>query len=236
MIRRKDFQFLSGQNLTGLALAIGLAASLNPLCAGQRPDLSGQWKLNPAESDSSTQRVHEAIQNSQTINRPMGTGYPGAGVPMGRTPMGGVPMGGGPRGRIPGSDIPPTATNPQNNDLDEPNLDALARQPQHLSIGEQADKITLTDQDDHAQTLYPDGKKHKQQTPDGQSHTMKTRWQGNSLVSETSLGREGKLWETYRLRQDGQQLEVEFRLNNSRLSMPLTVRSVYDRADKASNK
>jgi hypothetical protein len=111
-------------------------------------------------------------------------------------------------------------------------LDQLATNSKQLTIEQDDKQTTIANDAGQTKNLYTDGKKHKEAGSSGHSTTVKARWEGDRLVAESKLGHSGKLTETYELSPDGKQLYVVARLDNSRLSAPLVIRRVYDRADE----
>ena len=45
--------------------------------------------------------------------------------------------------------------------------DRLAANPKYLRIDQRSDQVVVIDDSDHAQTFYPDGKKHDDKDADG---------------------------------------------------------------------
>ena len=231
-------------------LAVAVAGSSRLALAGDKsdaPHLSGKWTYNASQSDNAQQKVQEAEQNSRMSQRGSGGGggypggggpypngggypgtdYPGGGVGMGR---GGVGMGGmggpggmgrGGMGRGPGGVA-------QSEGINGEDLDSLATDPKALTIDQNDKQISVTDDADHSENLYPDGKKHKGDDSSGPKTSIKTHWSGNRLVAESKLGHSGKLIETYELSPDGKKLYYTSELDSSRLASPLIIRRVYD--------
>ena len=106
--------------------------------------------------------------------------------------------------------------------------DRLAETPKFLRVDHQDKQVVVADDSNRAQTFYPDGKKHDEKDVNGKKTTTKTEWQGDMLVAETKLDRSTKLTQSFRLSDDGKQLYVISRLENSSLQGPVTVRRVYD--------
>ena len=105
----------------------------------------------------------------------------------------------------------------------------LAETPKFLQVDQKPDQVVITDDSDHARTLYLDGKKHDDKDEDGKKvSTTKTEWQGDTLVAETKLDHGTKLTQSLRLSDDGKQLYVVSRLENSSLQGPVTIRRVFD--------
>ncbi len=126
---------------------------------------------------------------------------------MGRRPSGGASQGGGMAGA----------------DLEE-----LAADPKILRIEQNEQQVSIAADAGRTKTLYPDGKKHKEQGSGEKTTAIKTHWDGERLVAESKMGHSGKLTETYELSPDGKQLYVTSRLDGPHLAAPLTIRRVYD--------
>jgi hypothetical protein len=221
--------------LLAAALVAGLATLARIALAEGNTHLAGTWNFNQGQSDDASQKVHDAELStedrgggSQGGGYPSGGGYPGGGYPGvggigfpgGRGGIGG-PMGrGGRRGGGAAQPAPPS----------HQDLERLAATPKTLRIEQDEKKITITDEAGQIRNLYPDKKKHKETDSSGQETAIKTHWDNGRLIAESKLGHSGKLAETYELSQDGKQLYVISQLDNSRLSSPLVIRRVYDRA------
>jgi hypothetical protein len=95
--------------------------------------------------------------------------------------------------------------------------------------------VVVIDDSDHAQTYYPDGKKHEDKDADGKKVTTKTDWQGDTLVAEEKLTHSGKLTRTFRLSDDGKQLYIVSRLEDPSLQGPVSIRRVYDLSKAAAH-
>jgi hypothetical protein len=242
--------------ITMLPLALGLlavAGSPSVALASDKPEaphLAGKWTLNANQSDNAKQKVDEAEQNSQMSQRGSGGnypaggtggGYPGTDYPAGGNSGGGYPGGGGMGRGGGGMGGPgmggmgrggmgrgPGGGTAQGGGINGEDLDSLATDSKALTIDQNDKQISITDDADHTETLYADGKKHKGDDSSGDKTGIKTHWNGNRLVAESKLGHSGKLAETYELSADGKQLYVTSELDNSHLSSPLVIRRVYD--------
>ena len=105
---------------------------------------------------------------------------------------------------------------------------ALAANPKYLRIDQRSDHIVVSDDSDHAQTFYPDGKKHDDKDADGKKFSTKASWEGGALVAETKLPHSEKLTQTFRVSEDGKQLSVITRFEAPSLGGPVSIRRVYD--------
>ena len=114
------------------------------------------------------------------------------------------------------------------NTVSSEDWDRLAENPKFLHLDQRSDQVVVTDDSDHTQTFYPDGKKHDDKDENGKKVSTKTEWQGDTLVAETKLDHSTKLTQSFRLSEDGKQLYVTLRLENSSLQAPVSIRRVYD--------
>jgi hypothetical protein len=217
-------------------VACFLAASLVGVARAQdKAQLTGHWNFNQDQSDDADQKVHDAQQNSQHSANNGGGGYPGSGggypgggggypgggggYPggMGRGGMGGGGMGRG-RGGMGNGSV----------GVSSQEWDRLAENPKFLRIDQRSDQIVVIDDADHAQTFYPDGKKHDDKDAEGRKISTKASWQGGAFIAETKLPHSEKLTQTFRISDDGKQLFVITRFEASSLYGPLSIRRVYD--------
>jgi len=219
------------------AAAFFLAVSLAGVArAGEnQPKLGGRWQFNKDQSDDAQQKVSDAQSNQRGGNNSgggypggsSGGGYPGSGGGWpgggGGWPGGGGGMGRGGMGRRGGQQA-----NRGGSTVTAEDWDRLAETPKFLRLDQQSDKVVVTDDQDNAQTFYPDGKKHEDKDVNGKKITTKTEWQGDMLVAETKLDHSTKLVQSFRLSDDGKQLYVTSRLENSSLQGPVSVRRVFD--------
>jgi hypothetical protein len=225
-----------------LAGSAGVALASDKSDKADAPRLAGKWTFNESQSDNAKQKIQEAEQNSQVSQRgsggsyPSGGGYPGTDYPGGGNPgggggigmgRGGIGMGGGGMGRG-GMGRGPSGRAAQDGAINGEDMDTLATDPKALTIDQNEKQVSVTDDTDHTENLYPDGKKHKGDDTSGDKTGIKTHWNGNRLVSESKLGHSGKLTETYELSPDGKQLYVTSELDSSHLTGPLIIRRVYD--------
>jgi hypothetical protein len=238
-------------------LACCLVAALAAVSrAADKPDLSGNWNLNSKQSDDAQAKIRDAQEHSSISRRRSGGGYPGGDPNGGRYPGGGgggmpgtdYPGGGssgvgigGPMGGV-GIGVPiggigrrgRGGAGREGSEISGEEWEALAATAKTLKIEQREKQIVLRDDSDNSQTLYPDGKKHKEENLQGKKVSTKTEWEGDRLTTESKLGHSGKFTETYRLSAEGKQLEVISRLEDPALAVPLTIRRVYDRASAPS--
>jgi hypothetical protein len=226
--------------MTTCVVAAAVAGLITVSRAADKPGLAGKWSFNADQSDDANSQIQKAEQNSSSSgNYPgggstAGGGYPGGGYPGGGYPGGGYPggrggigmggIGGGGMGRG-GRGQRSAGQGPSSEDLEK-----LARDPKTLTISQDDQKLSIVDDNGDVNTLYPDGKKHKQQDANGDTVEYKTHWDDQRLVAESKLKHSGKLTSTYELSPDGKQLFLTTRLDNSALAAPLIIRRVYDKA------
>ena len=218
--------------------AVFLVASLTGVArAGDnQPKLTGRWQFNKDQSDDAQQKITDAQSTQRPANN-SGGGYPGGGTGGGYPgggggwpggggggwPGGGGGMGRGGMGRRGGQQANRGST------VSAADWDRLAENPKFLQVDQKSDQVVLTDDSDHTQTLYLDGKKHDDKDENGKKvSTTKTEWQEDTLVAETKLDHGTKLTQSFRLSDDSKQLYVVSRLENSSLTGPVTVRRVFD--------
>ena len=235
----KSFSF--AVKSVGLTAAFFLAMSLAGVArAGDnQPKLNGRWQFNKDQSDDAQQKISDA-QNSQRSPNNSGGGYPGGGTgggypgggggwpgggggyPGGGGGWPGGGMGRGGMGRRGGQQANRGST------VSAADWDRLGENPKFLQVDQKSDQVVVTDDSDRAQTFYPDGKKHDDKDTNGKKVSTKTDWQGDALVAETKLDHSTKLTQSFRLSDDGKQLTVISRLENSSLQGPVSIRRVYD--------
>jgi len=150
---------------------------------------------------------------------------------MGRVGVGGI---GGMGGPYPGGGMGRGGRQSNRGDaISSEEWDRLSASPKYLRIDQRSDQVVVTDDSEHAQTFYPDGKKHDDKDPEGRKISTKGSWEGDAFIAETKLPHSEKLTQTFRVSQDGKQLYVTTRFEAPMLAGPLTIRRVYD-ATKAS--
>ena len=207
-----------------------------------QPKLSGRWEFNKDQSDDAQKKISDARQNSQRGSNNSGGGYPGGGggggggYPGGGGGGGGYPGGGGGYpgggGGWPGGGGRMGRRGGQGNrsgsNVSSEDWDRLAENPKFLRLDQRSDQVVVTDDSDHAQTFYPDGKKHDDKDANGKKVSTKTEWQGDTLVAETKLDHSTKLTQSFRLSDDGKQLYVTSRLENPSLQGAVSIQRVYD--------
>ena len=232
MRRTYNFSLVGLISTTVVLFAIALPGVAR--AGDSQPKLTGRWQFNKEQSDDAQQKISDA-QHSERTTANSGGGYPGGGYPGGG---GGWPGGGGGYpggGGLPGGGMGRGGMGRRGgqqanrgNTVSAEAWDRLGHDPKFLQIDQKSDQVVVTDDSDHAQTFYLDGKKHDDKDENGKKlSTTKTEWQGDTLLAETKLDHGTKLTQSYRLSDDGKQLTVVSRLENSSLQGPVTVQRVY---------
>jgi hypothetical protein len=214
-----------------------LAALLVVVARAQdKAQLTGHWNFNKDQSDDAEQKVHDAQANSQRgANNGSGGGYPGSGggYPgggggMGRGGMGGIGGIGGMGGMGGGMGRGRRGMGNPGGGVSSQELSRLAQNPKFLRIDQRSDQFVVIDDSDHAQTFYPDGKKHNDKDADGKKISTKASWEGGAFIAETKLSHSEKLTQTFRMSEDGKQLHVITRFEASSGNGSVSIRRVYD--------
>jgi hypothetical protein len=205
--------------------AIGAILLLLPAAvASQAPvDLSGKWTLDTYLSDNP-----EQIAAALRIDTGQGGGEAlfgeaGAAGAFGRS-------GGGRRGSGRGGDV----QSRQPSADEQKRIDELTQQlrypPTALTIAQSPAGVTLTDDQNRAQTLAPTGRREKQ-TVGSATLDVTTRWEGPQLVSEQDLGGGRLLRSTYSIVPTTRQLLVRIAIDRTPgRPGPFEIRFVYNRA------
>ena len=228
--------------------AFFLAAALVAVArAGDKAQLTARWNYNASQSDDADQKVHEAqVNNEHSIsdaagggaNPGVGPGYPGDDVGGGYPTIGGMGgrggMGGG-MGGMGGGMGRGSRQGTRGPEVTSEEWDRLAENPKYLRIEQHSDQVLVSTDSDTGQTFYPDGKKHEDKDESGKKITTRTNWESNSLIAETKTSRSQKITQTFRLSDDGKQLYVTTRFEDSALKGPVTIRRAYDRAKSQAN-
>ena len=198
---------------------------LLPIAAtGQGPvDLSGKWTLDTALSDGPEQ-IAAAIR--------IDVGQGGGESLFGESGRGGAARGtGGRRGADP---RPGGGQNPRPSADEQKRIDELTERlrypPTALTIAQTPDAIAITDEQQRAWTLTPNGKREKQAVGSA-SLDVATRWEGPQLVSEQDLGGGRLVRSTYSIVPTTRQLLVRIAIDRTPgFPGPFQIRLVYNRA------
>jgi hypothetical protein len=235
---RRIYNFALISLICGVVILLAIALPAVVRAGDSQAKLSGRWQFNKEQSDDAQQKITDAQSNQRTTAN-SGGGYPGGGGGGGTG--GGYPGGGGgwpgggggyPGGGGMGRGGMGRRGGQQANrgsTVSAEDWDRLGQTSKLLQIDQKSDQLVVTDDSAHAQTYYLDGKKHDDKDDNGKKiSSTKTEWQGDTLQAETKLEHGTKLTQSFRVSDDGKQLTVVSRLENSSLQGPVTVRRVYD--------
>ena len=103
---------------------------------------------------------------------------------------------------------------------------AIMEAPDRLTITRTESLVIVTTGDGRTTRLSPDGKKIKDEST---GIERKTKWDGNSLVTEITGAGPGKITETYKIDQEHGRLSVAVQAESSRAPNAGVGRRVYDR-------
>jgi hypothetical protein len=192
-----------------------------------RKTFAGDWLLNKEESDDPHRKVQQAHGSGRSPNNgpTMGGSWPGSNWPGG----GGY---GGNRGTgVPQGD-PGASEKEKMQELVDPTVRLNVEQPEP-----KAPAITMTGDQSRKLILYTDGralntpkdKKEQQQVP----QELLAQWDGNKLVANEKVGKNGSMTRTYELSPDGLQLFEEVHLNLGKKNTDVTIHYVYDAVNPA---
>lgn len=209
--------------IAGTALTAG--AEQDNLAA-LRP-ISGAWRLDAERSQDARSKMREQMERGREDGEPRGPrggrggsgggiGGPGGGMGGPGGGMGG--RGGGPGGSPPGARMDPRAMREA--------MDEILTSPEKLAITARTSDVEIVDGDGEIHRMRPDGRKMKHE---GSAVTeTQTRWDGDALVLESSLGPMMKVTERYSLDAARGELVVDVTVKGPR-GEPTTARRVYVR-------
>ncbi len=201
-----------------------LAAPAVPSAHAQGvPQLAGHWTFNATQSDNVDEKIEKAKENSWNwLNNSSGGPYVGA-------EHGGIPGGDGPGGMGGLANISSGGQSANRGPaIGREDWGKLAANPKSLLIDQLPDRMVLTDDAQHAETFYSDGKKREEKDANGKKFSVKGLWEGGAFIVDTRLPHAEKITQTFRLSEDGKQLVVTTRFDASSLHPPLDIRRVYD--------
>ena len=206
--------------MSGLVLATAVLLGADTSGAAPLPGLSGRWVLNEGLSEDAREKMRAARGGRRGPDGggvgPSGGGrggFGGRGGGLGgrRPPEGGVPGG----GRDGGGD--PRAA-----------MRAVLEAATELTITHTTREIAVLEKDGRLRALHPDGEKYQ----DSSGAEVKTSWDKDRLVVQTSRQRGPSVTETWRMDGEAAQLVVELRFQPPN-GEDVTVKRVYDRATAA---
>jgi len=207
--------------LAGAALVALVAPSDAAGQAAQRPDLSGRWTYNAAQSNSPGDMMQSGDTAGGEQRGGGGGGRRGGG--FGGGGRGGFGGRGGYRGGGGGGGM-----SAEQRARMRQTVQLALNAPATLTIAATDSTMLLTADTGTALLVYTDGRKFKQSVEGGGDVEIKGRWQGYDFVLERKVSGGGKVTEDYLKSQDGKQLYVIVSVDGLRRS--LEFRRVYDAA------
>jgi len=181
-----------------------------------RKSIMGDWKFNRDDSDDPRGKLHQATAHPSSTNTGMSgprMGWPGGG-------MGGPGYGGN---RPPHGQSDTSQTNEK--------LQALVDPSMRLHLQQKTDKdpaVELTGDQDKKTVFYTDGKT-PDKPPDPNLQLVSAHWDGNKLVTDEKIDKNGTMTRSYSLSEDGTQLLEEVHLvTGKKNDSPVTIHYVYD--------
>jgi hypothetical protein len=183
------------------------AAAVSGASAQSGNNLTGAWRLNKDLSDDLA-KVMEATQGERRAGG-------------GHTPPGGV------GGHGPGMHRGGRDTHGKGDEAEQQMRMWLHEPPGRLTITQTDRAITFTDGDGRSQRLATTGEKQRISIGRG-TVEVRTKWDGERLVKETSLARGMKVTETYSVVSDAKRLQVMIKLEGSHLQQAVNFRRFYD--------
>ncbi len=224
MNREKRLDWTIGLLVVFSAAAL-LSAFANDRTEPPRPKLQGTWKLN----EDLTARMRE---DDRPRSGPGGFG--GMGRRGGGGGPGGMGRGGGGRrgGGFPGGPPPEGGTGGQGEEGSRPggpraSLAAL----DELSIIQQGDQVTITDQEGHTRILKTDGSKIRDDKAPGGPAELRASWDKNGILTVDVKPDKGpKRTESYIVSNDGEHLYVTLTLEGDGRRPEMKIRRAYDPA------
>ncbi len=192
-----------------------------------RKTFAGDWQLNKDESDDPHRKVQQAHGTSSNTNN--GPRMGGGGWPGGGWPGGGY---GGNHGNRPPQGDPGASEKEKMQELLDPTIRLSVEQKEA-----KAPEITFTGDQSHKIILYTDGrtldkpkdKKEQQQGPE----QLLAHWDGNKLMADEQVGKNGTMTRSYELSPDGLQLFEDLHLNLGKKNTDVTIHYVYDAVNPA---
>jgi hypothetical protein len=210
--------------LVAMAFAAKQSAEQSkPADPSQKTSFEGSWKLNHDQSDDAREKLRSAAQDRQQ-NGPMqrhGGGMGGGGIGMGIPGIGGMGRPGGSGGGMGRGD--------SGSDENRARLRELVDPPEQLKVAQKGPEIDMTDPEYRERELFTDGRKIEK-SKDERQVPVKAYWGGNQLVTEEKGPNGEKISHRYELSEDGKQLTDTLTLESKKLSTPIIIRSVYDKA------
>ena len=110
-------------------------------------------------------------------------------------------------------------------------LDSFVQYADELDVERTKRELVVDDGGDRLRIYYLDARKHERQMADGTRLETTSETTGTQIDVEMKTSDGAKIYETYQLSSDGDELVLTVRLEDKQLKQPLVIRSVYTRAE-----
>jgi hypothetical protein len=200
--------------LRSLVLGLGILLTRASAFTGGLPDLSGTWKLDPAQSDDPQQAIRESGGGPGAApDSGDGTPPPSGSGGWGGHHGGGHGSGRGRRGADGGSG----------------GGSSWLEGRERLVILHADPKLQITDAAGKEHTVYTDGRKTEEERSFGGTTEVRAVWKDGHVEITSQPEKGPKIVQTFSVSADGSQLTVTTRIEARRA---FTIRSVYDAVGK----
>lgn len=211
-MKQRDILGLAGIAFISISLAVPL------LSAAEQPAFSGKWQRNEEESDDPREKMQEAMEAMRQQMGGRGGGRGGRSGGMGGG-MGGRGGNQGDRGEMQGR-------GQGGRDGGMANLMAMAK---HIeTVLEESEFHVIPTGEGRVRIFYLDGKKHRQETPNGMKIETKSELKGSRILVEQKMEQGRKIHTTYELGPDGALMIVTTQIEGGRTPEPVIIRTVYN--------
>jgi len=110
-------------------------------------------------------------------------------------------------------------------------IDTFVQHADELYVDDNGKDFVIDDGSEKLRIFYLDAKKHERQMADGtRLETTATRT-GSQIDVFQKTNQGAKIYETYTLANDGDEMVLSVRLEDKQLKAPLVIRNVYSRAE-----
>jgi hypothetical protein len=191
----------TGRSQRTLAGALAFLAAAAVVVAAERPDFSGNWRLNPTRSDNAKEKIEQAAGPASVK---------GGGLDGGRERW-------LPRGE--GNEV-------ERLRLRERMLE-IADQLERLEIAQGATEIKVAHGD--LSRIFYFGREHVRETEGGEKLKARTSWKGEQLVIDEQGDKGLRIIEVYTLLPQSAQVVQALRFESSLFKQPVEIRLLYDR-------
>jgi hypothetical protein len=197
----------------GVLVAAMFAAAGTVVLGQDRPDLSGEWRLN---ADLTARARALEVEREPNLGRRLPVGANGGPMGIGSAGRGPTDTGGGRRSS-------------EESAKAREGFRLAALVPERLTVVKDGNAFVVTDAAGVSQRLTPDGKATKTEVGALTVET-KTKWDGTTLVVERKFEGGVKASDRYSLTADPRRLTIATRIENTDAAgeRPRTLHRVYD--------